>query len=92
MRFRQRPFERMLLVDDRPGNRLDAIAGDKVGKLSGLNAIGSDMFAFHGKLVGQAYSLGAVRSRGSDENLKMNRLAEVGELFPALLAQARLAF
>jgi len=82
----------MLLVDHRPGDGLDAIPGDKVRKLRGLNTIGRDVLAFHGELLGQANRLRAMRSGGSDKHLEVDRLAEVRKLFPALRAQARLAF
>lgn len=92
MCFRQRTFERMLLVDHRFGHGLDAILCDQVRKLGGLNAIGRDVLAFHRELVGQANRPRTVRSRGRDKNLEVDRLAEAGKLFPALCSQARLAF
>jgi hypothetical protein len=92
MCFRHGTFKRMFLVDHRFGNGVDAITGDEVRKLGGLDAIGRDVLAFHRELVGQADRPGTVRSRGGDKNFEVDRLAEVGELFPALRGQTRIAF
>jgi hypothetical protein len=87
--LRQRAFKSMLLVDDRLGNGLDTVLANKIGKFSGLNAISRDVLALHCELVGQANRPWAMRSRGSDKDLKVNRLAQVRKLLFAACTQAR---
>jgi hypothetical protein len=90
--FRQGAFERMLHVNHRFGNGMDAILGNKVREFSGLDTVGRDVFALHCKLMGQAHRPRAMRSRGGDKDLKVNRLAEAGKPLFALRSQAGLAF
>jgi len=82
----------MLLVDHRLGDGLNAILGDEVGKFRGFNAIGRDVFALHGKLMGQAHRPGTVGSGGRDKNLQMDRLGQAGKPLFAFRRQARLSF
>ena len=90
--FRQRAFERLLTIDHRLGHGLDAILGDKIGKFSGFNTVGRDVFALHCKLVGQADRLRTVGSGGSDKHFKMDRLAQAAQLLFAFRPQAGFAF
>lgn len=74
----------MFRVDHRLGYSVDAILGNQVGKFSSLDAVGRDVFALQRKLMGQAHRPGTMRSRGSDKNLKVHRLAQSGKLLLAL--------
>ena len=92
MAFGQRALQRLLGVDHRLGHGLNAVLIDEVREFGGFNAIGRDEFTFHCKLVGQADRPRTVWSSRRHKNFKVNRLVQLGELFLALRAQARLAF
>ena len=90
--FRQSPFKGLLSVYHCLGYSLDAIEGDKVREFGSFNTVSRNLVALHCKLVSQAHRPRAVWSRGSDKNLKMNRLAYAGKPFFALGCECGFAF
>jgi len=82
-----RPDELDCLVDDSLGDPGDVVLVGQMGKLDGLDHIGTDEVRLYRRPVRQANCLGAIGSGGCDQNLNMDRFRKSGELLARGMSQ-----
>jgi len=78
-RFRYGPLDLDCLIDDDTRHSPDVVLDGQLWELDGLHRIGPDVVALDSQFVSQAHGLGAVRSGGGDENLKVHGLCDSGQ-------------
>jgi len=70
---------------------MHAISASKVRELGGLNAIRPHQVILQREAMSQAHGLRTVGSGGSDEDLKVHRLAEFRQSLPIFRFESRIA-